>query len=135
MAKPLEMLRSIARLSALVGANILSYFRSSDSAMFDDLTAATTTEVQCLMQNLAWINCTIAKAGFRLRRRATGSTPFRRVMQDDGLYGLLSTRVACMLGVALGEEAGGFAAGAANWDGPVAIGVCDICNVEKVWAN
>ena len=37
-----------------------------------------------------------------------------------------------MLGVALGEHADGFAAGAANWDEPVVIGVCDICNVNKV---
>ena len=56
-------------------------------------------------------------------------------MQDDGLHKLFFARVACMLGVALGEEADGFAAGAANWDGPVAIGVCDIFNQNKVWAK
>ena len=40
-----------------------------------------------------------------------------------------------MLGVALEEQADGFAAGVANWDGPVAIGVCDISAAWDVALN
>ena len=132
---PYEMQRSIARLGTLVATNILSYFRSSDAHLYDDIKLAAMSEVHCLMHNPAWVNSTIANAGFRLRRRVAGNTPFRSALEDDTTYELFVARAACMLGVALGEEADMFACGDQSWDQPVAIGVCDICNQNKVWAN
>ena len=63
------------------------------------------------MHNLAWLNSTIANASFRLRRRVAGDTPFRSALEDDTPYELFVARAACMLGVALGEEADMFACG------------------------
>ena len=132
---PDERTRSVARLGGLVSDSISSYFYSGDTVLLQDIAAAALSEVSFLMRNPGWVNHTIATASFRLRRRTHGNTPLRNVLDHDTVYEPFQMRIACMLGVALGQEADMFATGAGGWDHPVAVGVCDICNENRVWAN